>query len=78
MPVFTLPDGSQRSYDHPVSAADVAADIGPGLAKAAVAAKLNGRPVDTSTTIREDAELALVASARSIRRRSLPTCRRMR
>ncbi len=62
MPVITLPDGSQRSYDHPVSAADVAADIGPGLAKAAVAAKLNGHMVDTSTTITEDAELALVTS----------------
>ncbi|MEO0423326.1 MAG: threonine--tRNA ligase [Pseudomonadota bacterium] len=62
MPVITLPDGSQRSYDHAVSAADVAADIGPGLAKAAVAAKLNGRLVDTSTTITEDADLALVTA----------------
>ncbi|MEO0971732.1 MAG: threonine--tRNA ligase [Pseudomonadota bacterium] len=62
MPVITLPDGSQRSYDQPVSAAAVAADIGPGLAKAAVAAKLDGRMVDTSTTITEDAELALITA----------------
>jgi threonyl-tRNA synthetase len=50
MPLIrTLPDGSQRSFDAPVTVADVAADIGPGLAKAAVAGRVDGRLVDTST-----------------------------
>ena len=43
MPVVTLPDGSQRSFDAPVSVSDVAADIGPGLAKAALAGVVDGR-----------------------------------
>jgi threonyl-tRNA synthetase len=60
VPVITLPDGSQRQYDQPVSVAEVAADIGAGLAKAAVAAKVDGRLVDTSTIIGQDAELAIV------------------
>ncbi|MGB5774747.1 MAG: threonine--tRNA ligase, partial [Sedimenticolaceae bacterium] len=60
MPVVTLPDGSNRSYDHPVTVADIAADIGPGLAKAALAGKVNGAMVDTSFTIDEDAELAII------------------
>jgi len=60
MPVVTLPDGSQRSFDHPVTVHDVAADIGPGLAKAALAGKVDGRLVDTSFTIDGDAELAIV------------------
>ena len=62
MPVVTLPDGSQRSFDQPVSVFDVAADIGPGLAKAALAGKVNGRMVDTSFAIDEDVELAIVTS----------------
>jgi threonyl-tRNA synthetase len=62
MPVVTLPDGSQRSFDQPVSVFDVAADIGPGLAKAALAGKVNGRLVDTSFAIDEDVELAIVTS----------------
>ena len=48
MPTITLPDGSQRPYDQSVTAAAVAADIGPGLAKAALAAKVDGRLVDVS------------------------------
>jgi len=60
MPVVTLPDGSSRSYDHPISVADIAADIGPGLAKAALAGKVDGRLVDTSYTIADDAELAII------------------
>ncbi|MGD8956958.1 MAG: threonine--tRNA ligase [Chromatiaceae bacterium] len=62
MPVVTLPDGSDRSYDHPVTVADIAADIGPGLAKAALAGKVNGRMVDTSFTIEQDAELAIITA----------------
>ena len=60
MPVVTLPDGSQRSFDKPVSVHDVAADIGPGLAKAALAGKVDGRDVDTSYVIEGDAQLAIV------------------
>ena len=57
MPVITLPDGSQRSFDNPVSVHDVAADIGPGLAKAALAGVVNGREVDTSHVLESDAQL---------------------
>ena len=60
MPVVTLPDGSSRSYDSPVTIAEVAADIGPGLAKAALAGKVDGAVVDTSFSIDEDAELAII------------------
>jgi len=62
MPTITLPDGSQRSFDAPVTVADIAADIGPGLAKAALAGKVNGQLVDTSHTISEDAELAIITA----------------
>ncbi|MEE9141484.1 MAG: threonine--tRNA ligase [Gammaproteobacteria bacterium] len=60
MPQITLPDGSQRNYDKSVSVADVAADIGPGLAKAALAGRVDGRLVDTSYLIENDAEVAIV------------------
>jgi len=62
MPVITLPDGSTRAFDQAVTVADVAMDIGPGLAKATLAGKVNGRLVDASFTIKEDAELAIVTS----------------
>ncbi|MEZ5567416.1 MAG: threonine--tRNA ligase [Halioglobus sp.] len=60
MPVITLPDGSQRSFDNPVSVHAVAADIGPGLARAALAGVVNGREVDTSHVITDDASLAII------------------
>ena len=60
MPVITLPDGSRREFPQPVSVADVAADIGPGLAKAALAGKVDGKLVDTSYRIEQDATLAIV------------------
>ncbi|WPZ35740.1 threonine--tRNA ligase [Thalassobaculum sp. OXR-137] len=60
MPAITLPDGSVRSYDAPVTPAAVAADIGPGLAKAAFIAEVDGKPVDLDHLISEDANLALV------------------
>ncbi|HEY5719252.1 MAG TPA: threonine--tRNA ligase, partial [Gammaproteobacteria bacterium] len=60
MPRLTLPDGSQRQFDAPVSVAEVAAAIGPGLAKAALAGRVDGRLVDTSHRIEQDAELAIV------------------
>jgi threonyl-tRNA synthetase len=60
MPVVTLPDGSQRSFDNPVSVHEVAADIGPGLAKAALAGVVDGREVDTSHSIEQDTTLAII------------------
>ncbi len=60
MPNITLPDGSVRTFDSPVTVAQVAADIGPGLAKAALAGRVDGRLVDTSYTLDSDAELAIV------------------
>ena len=60
MPVITLPDGSQRSFDNRVSVHDVAADIGPGLARAALAGVVDGREVDTSHIIESDASLAII------------------
>ncbi|MGN6388719.1 MAG: TGS domain-containing protein, partial [Burkholderiaceae bacterium] len=55
-----LPDGSQRQFDHPVTVAEVAGSIGPGLAKAALAGKVDGKVVDTSYRIDRDADLAIV------------------
>ncbi len=60
MPSITLPDGSRREFDHPVSVAEVAADIGPGLAKAALAGRVDGQLVDTSHVIEGDAEVGIV------------------
>jgi threonyl-tRNA synthetase len=60
MPTITLPDGAQRQYDHPVSVLEVAADIGPGLAKATLAGKVDGRLVDAAYRIDNDAQLAIV------------------
>ena len=57
---ITLPDGSTRDYDKPVSPAEIAADISPGLAKAAIGAKVNDEFVDLSRPITEDARLKLV------------------
>ena len=62
MPTITLPDGSQRTFDAAVSVADVAADIGPGLAKAALAGKVDGEVVDTSFIIEGDASLAIITA----------------
>ena len=60
MPVVTLPDGSQREFVNSVTVYDVAHDIGPGLAKAALAGKVDGLLVDTSTLIETDATLAII------------------
>jgi threonyl-tRNA synthetase len=60
MPAITLPDGSIRRYDHPVSAREIAASIGPGLAKAALAAKVDGKLVDISENIDRDANVVIV------------------
>jgi len=60
MPLITLPDGSSRQFDQSVSVHDVASAIGPGLAKAALAGRVDGILVDTSHMIEEDASLAIV------------------
>lgn len=62
MPTITLPDGATRAYDAPLSAYDVAADIGAGLAKAVLAARVDGALVDLSHIIDADAELALITT----------------
>ena len=62
MPTITLPDGSSRQYPNPVSVLDVAADIGPGLAKATLAGVVDGTLVDASHTMSDDASLAVVTS----------------
>ncbi|MFY2765420.1 threonine--tRNA ligase [Arenimonas sp. MALMAid1274] len=57
---ITLPDGSQRQFDHPVSVMEIAQSIGPGLAKATVAGKVDGRLVDASDRIDHDARLQII------------------
>jgi len=60
MPDIRLPDGAVKHFDAPVSVAAVAAAIGPGLAKAALAGKVDGQLVDTSFVVERDAELSIV------------------
>ena len=60
MTTVRLPDGSERIFDQPVSVLDVAAAIGPGLARAALAGKVNGKLVDVSSIIENDSELSIV------------------
>jgi len=60
MPVVRLPDGSERKFNKPVTVAEVAAAIGAGLARAALAGKVNGKLVDTSFVIEADSEISVV------------------
>lgn len=60
MPIITLPDGTQKTFNQAVTVADVAASIGAGLAKAALAGAVNGKLVDTSYLIEQDAELRII------------------
>ncbi len=60
MPVISLPDGSQRRFDRPVTVADIAASVGPGLAKAALAGRVDGQLVDTSFVVERDASVTIV------------------
>ena len=62
MPAITLPDGSQKQFESPVSVYQVAESIGSGLAKAALAGRVNGELVDTSHTMNEDAELSIITA----------------
>ena len=59
---ITLPDGSQREFPGPVTVAEVAASIGAGLAKAALAGKVDGKVVDTSFTMNSNASLAIITA----------------
>ncbi|TAM15808.1 MAG: TGS domain-containing protein, partial [Candidimonas sp.] len=59
---ITLPDGSQRDFPGPVTVAEVAASIGTGLARAALAGKVNGKVVDTSFSVEKDAALSIVTA----------------
>lgn len=63
MPNITLPDGSTRQFAAPVSIVEIAASIGPGLAKAALAGQVNGRLVDTSHVVADDAEVSIVTAS---------------
>ncbi|QUX92174.1 threonine--tRNA ligase [Marinomonas sp. A3A] len=60
MPIITLPDGSQRSFSTPVTVMQVAEDIGPGLAKATVAGRIDGQLVDACELISDDAKLSII------------------
>ena len=60
MPTITLPDGSQRRFEQPVTVQELAASIGTGLAKAALAGKVDGHLVDTSHAIEQDASVAII------------------
>ncbi|MBL8500960.1 MAG: threonine--tRNA ligase [Nitrosomonas sp.] len=60
MTVVRLPDGSERIFDQPVTILDVASSIGPGLARAAIAGKVDGKLVDVYSQIKDDSELAII------------------
>ena len=60
MPVITLPDGSQKQFERPVTVMEVAASIGPGLAKATLAGMVDGRMRDASFVIDSDATLRII------------------
>ncbi len=62
MPVISLPDGSQRSFDHPLSVLDIAADIGPGLARATLAGEVDGKLVDASHRVDADASVRIITA----------------
>ena len=60
MPTITLPDGTKKSFDHPVTVREIAESIGPGLARAALAGKVDGKLVDLSHVVDHDADVAIV------------------
>ena len=60
MPIVTLPDGSQKTFDSPITVMQLAESIGTGLAKACVAGKIDGVPVDTADVIEHDAEVSIL------------------
>lgn len=64
MPRISLPDGSERSYPQPISCAEIAADISPGLARAALGARVDGSLCDLTTVLSNDAELKLITAVK--------------
>ena len=62
MPVITLPDGSQKTFDQPVTIMQVAESIGPGLAKAAIAGRVNNELIDTCIPINDDASISIITA----------------
>ncbi|BBI62232.1 hypothetical protein HSBAA_35380 [Vreelandella sulfidaeris] len=62
MPIVTLPDGSQRTFEDPLTIMQLAESIGPGLAKACVAGKIDGVLVDAADLIEQDAEVAIITA----------------
>src|SRR5262245_37171387 len=60
MPIITLPDGSQKTFDVPISVAQIAASIGSGLAKAAIAGVVKGQLVDTFFVVETDADVRII------------------
>ena len=62
MPVITLPDGNKREFDNAISVLDVARDISPGLAKATIAGRVNGKRVDACDLIEQDSDLAIITA----------------
>ncbi|HHE9463173.1 TPA: threonine--tRNA ligase [Haemophilus influenzae 10810] len=62
MPIITLPDGSQRQFDRPISVLEVAQDIGVGLAKATIAGRVNGERYDACDVIEQDATLEIITA----------------
>ena len=63
MPIITLPDGTQKQFDHSVSVMQVAEDIGPGLAKATLAAQVGDNLVDASYLIEDDTDLRIIGES---------------
>ncbi len=62
MPIITLPDGSQRQFDNPISVLEVAQSIGTGLAKATIAGRVNGERRDACDIIDQDATLEIITA----------------
>ena len=62
MPIITLPDGSQKCFKNPVTVAEIAASIGPGLADAAIAGEVNGNLIDTALPIDFDANIKIITA----------------
>src|SRR5699024_3155942 len=62
MPAITLPDGSVKFFDHPVTVMQVAESIGPGLAKATLAGRVDGEEVDACVAIEHDAEVSMITA----------------
>ena len=60
MPTITLPDGSEKQFDAPVTIHEIAKSIGSGLAKAALAGKVEGELVDTSYTVETDSKISII------------------